>query len=162
MFEGTNGNGVSVGSTDAAETRKAVNESIVADADLGVKRERYYHRPEIVRCRVPNPGNRSGYGYRYRWSCGCGAKARRTWRYIEIGWPTRFIHSMVQPPRWQSMRVDHTSAAESACDHVRNVTGGPNRGHRKAVCAFYCGGNRASCEVDGLFACDRCAQEVRQ
>jgi hypothetical protein len=46
MFEGANGNGVSVGTTDAAETRKAVNETSVLDDGASVKRERYYHRPQ--------------------------------------------------------------------------------------------------------------------
>jgi hypothetical protein len=87
------------------------------------------HHTRIVRFRIPKPGTKSGYGYAYHWVCKCGAKSRRTWRYHELRWPSRFCFSTVIPPKWQRTRVDHTSAGESAWNHVRNVVRGPNRGH---------------------------------
>ena len=165
-----NGNGAGATNAHAAINRDALTTVILLNNGHGVNglqrgagRQRYYHRPEIVRCRIPKPHNRSGYGYEYRWACECGAKARRTWRYNEIRWPARFVFSMVTPPRWQSERLDHTSARESARDHVRNATRGPNRGKKshRLSCAFYCGGSPATRDVEGVPACDRCATEVQ-
>jgi hypothetical protein len=152
-MEGVNENGAAAGTVTPQE--KGLNNAILLNTEHAVNGK---HRPEIRRCRLPNPNNASGYGYQYKWCCDCGARSRRTWRYGEIRWPSRFFFSMVTPPRWQSGRMEHTSASESACDHVRNVTRGPNRGKKR--CAFYCGG-LASQAIDGVPACARCAEELR-
>jgi hypothetical protein len=80
------------------------------------------HSTEVVKCRIPERRNPSGFGYGYKWVCLCGARAKQNWKYDERLWPDRSGRLRMRYQR---------SAIEAASDHVRNAVCGPSRGKKQ-------------------------------